>query len=110
MHFVGLTQANPYACTAAAIVALWGRCMVTPRLQELQPARQGLAPVLLQYTRRLGAARRPAARAGDGIGARRPRCRPSRRQIEALQETPGSWAVVVACRIRDTPFMERQPA
>jgi Citrate synthase, C-terminal domain len=50
------------------------RCTATPRLQELRPARQGLAPALLRGTRRLGAARRSTARTGDGIGARRP-CR-----------------------------------
>ena len=70
MHFVGSTQANPYACTAAAIAApsgpLHGDAAST---RAATRARQGLAPALLRGTRRLGAARRSAARAGDGIGA-----------------------------------------
>src|SRR6266849_5912397 len=118
MRLVGSTRANPYACTAAAIAALWGplhgganegvlqtlaEIGSVDRIPEIvrrakdkndpfrlmgfghrvyksyDPRAQGAAPALLRGARRLGAARRSAARSGDGIGARRSRRRPLHR-------------------------------
>ncbi len=72
MRLVGSTRANPYACTAAAIAALWGPLhgganeavlqtlaeigsverIPEVFLQELRPAGQGIAPALLRGARR----------------------------------------------------------